>query len=365
MERTLKKIAVVADKFAVGGPAQQILDRFLIGYPRDGAFHRLQGCEISAWLSAGADTKELERRVKDFGLRRETELNRALANADGVIVVPRTIADAGLVQSALPHAPPDTRIFVHGALAGQFQQARQLADLAASRRLTLAAATSTSVTWRLPDVDVPQDAELRQAMIVVQGAFPAAELDALDALLTLVARRKGGETGVRQIRRLDGHNLWLAGEQGDWSWPLLAAAISRSDSPQGDPVRDGRTQNLVGLGLLPRLVAYPRGWLLEHHDGLRTAILVLDGAVADYNFAIQSRDGGVISAQLFRPLAPQQHHFSSLAAAIEDFFRTGTPRWPATSNLLIPGLLEVFSQMMNASQDRRDINLAASPAASH
>jgi len=163
-------------------------------------------------------------------------------------------------------------------------------------------------------------------------------------LLPVIERRRGGESGVRSIRFLEGKELWKAGDKGNWSWPLLAAALSRSHSPQGDPVLDGRTQDLVGLGLVPKLARNPRGWLLEHQDGLRSTILVLDGVVADFNFAVRAQDGSIVSAQLFRAPAPAEQHFSRLAAVLEDFFRTSKAPWSIERNLLVAGLLERFGQ---------------------
>jgi hypothetical protein len=149
---------------------------------------------------------------------------------------------------------------------------------------------------------------------------------------------------VRSVQFLEGKSLWRAGDKGLWSWPLLAAAISRSNTPQGDPVLDGRTQDLVGLGLVPKLARNPRGWLLEHSDGLRTALLVLDGVVADFNFAVRAQDGTVVSAQLFRAPPPAEQHFSRLTAVMEDFFCGGQAPWLVERNLLIAGLLETFGK---------------------
>jgi hypothetical protein len=176
-----------------------------------------------------------------------------------------------------------------------------------------------------------------------------AELHALEGLLPVIERRHGGASGVRSIRFLEGKELWKVGDRGIWSWPLLAAALSRSHSPQGDPVLDGRTQDLAGLGLVPKLARNPRGWLLEHRDGLRSAILVLDGVVADFNFAVKSRDGSIVSAQLFRAPAPAEQHFSRLAAVLEAFFRTGKAPWLIERNLLIAGLLEAFGRPSSRS----------------
>ncbi len=112
---------------------------------------------------------------------------------------------------------------------------------------------------------------------------------------------------------------------------------------------DGRTEDLVGLGLVPKLARNPRGWLLEHRDGLHSAILVLDGVVADFNFAVRAADGGISSAQLLRGAPPAEHHFSLLAGVIEDFFTTGKAPWPLERNLLIAGLLETLAQPSSGS----------------
>jgi hypothetical protein len=281
--------------------------------------------------------------------------------ADAVVIVsrrPGVLANERFLQIAIEQAPQGTAIFVHGALANALERGRALLKQARARHIDLLAGTPQCVTWRLPEVEVPNGATLDEALIVVQTnplsnqASPPspspmlgrAELDGLEGLLPVIERRQGGETGVRSIRFIEGNALWRAGDKGAWSWPLLAAALSRSDSPQGDAPVDGRTQDLVGLGLVPKLARNPRGWLLEHRDGLRSAILVLDGVVADSNFAVRVRNGGVISAQLFRAPPPIEQHFSKLAATVEDFFRSGKSPWPVERNLLIAGLLETFRQ---------------------
>jgi hypothetical protein len=117
-------------------------------------------------------------------------------------------------------------------------------------------------------------------------------------------------------------------------------------------VNDGRTQDLVGLGLVPKLALEPRAWLIEHSDGLRSAILVLDGAVADFNFAVKARNGTIFSAQLYRPAPPNEHHFSQLASVVEDFFRTGQTPWHLERNLLTVGLLDLFGRVAGQPTSR-------------
>src|SRR5207245_9531137 len=126
--------------------------------------------------------------------------------------------------------------------------ARQFVALAASRKIALLAGTPISVTWRLPPIDLTPGTPLTEALIVVQVSalaaqatppFPPASLrgaalHGLEGLLPVIERRRGGESGVRNIRFLEGKDLWRAGDKGLWSWPLLASALSRSHTPQGN-----------------------------------------------------------------------------------------------------------------------------------
>jgi len=359
--RTLRKIAFLLEDFSKPSPAQQLVDRFIAGYVIDGEFRRSPFENASAYVMLSSNPPDLEQRIKDFKLVVASRADQAVEGADAVIIAsrkPGALANERFVQIALERAPEGGACFVHGVLANSLERAREFADVARSRKIALLAGTPLCVTWRLPEVELQAATPLSEALIVVQAnpspgqtspptppsSLRGAELHALEGLLPVIERRRGGESGIRSIRFLEGKELWKAGDRGNWSWPLLAAALSRSHSPQGDPVLDGRTQNLVGLGLVPKLARNPRGWLLEHRDGLRSALLVLDGVVADFNFAVRAHDGSIASAQLFRAPAPAEQHFSRLAAVIEEFFRSGKVTWPVERNLLIAGLLEEFGQ---------------------
>jgi hypothetical protein len=361
MARPLRNLAFVLEDLTLEKPAQQLLDRFLIGYPRDGQFHR-PDCQVNVWLAPNASDNELRRRMADFQLQRHEKLDVAVAQADAIIIVPQGVAATPLVDSVIQAAGAGATVFVYGALADTLQHARQLLAKAKSRGVELISGTAVCVTWRLPEVELPLGEPLKQAMIVVQGEFPLAELYGLDGLLPTLERRSSGESGVREIRHGRGQEVWSLAAAGSGDaprepmtpserharWPLLGAALSRSDSPQGDPVRDGRTQDLLGLGLVPQLAKDPRAWRLDHANGLRTTILVLDGVVNDYNFAVHGADGTILSAQLFLPPAPQRHEFSRLAAVIEKYFVSGIAPWPANRSLLISGLLDAFNRAQAA-----------------
>jgi len=340
MESPLRKIAFVVEELGLDTPAQQLLDRFLIGYPTDGDFHRCQ-CQVSIWLVPGAPYAELRRRLADFPLERHDTIAAACKDADAIVFVPRGVSAVNVLTEVIKCASANAALFVMGALAESLDDAKRIMELCKAGNVMLGAGMPVSVTFRLPNVDIPIGAKVKQALIVVQGESPLAELNTLEAMIPIVERRQNGERGVRRICRLQATDMW---SQPDDLLPrrLLAAALSRSDTPQGDAIKDGRTQGLLDLGLVPKLAQNPHGWVLEHTDGLRTTILILDGVVADSNFAVALADETIVSAQLYRPPPPQRHEFSQLAAVVEHYFRTRQPFAPTQRAMLIAGLLGAF-----------------------
>ncbi len=344
--KSLRKIAFVTEEFSARSPAQQLLDRFLIGYPHDGEFQRMAGCQFFL-TTPNAESAEVKSRVNDFGLQIAVRPVDAVGEADAVVVVWRgsgAVANPELLKATIDGMRAGARCFVYGSLANVSDVATNLISFAKSKGAILCSGASVGVTYRLPDIEIPMAAHVRDGLIVVQGPFPDAEFEALDGLLPIMARRRSGESGARQVRFLSGHAVWEAGGAGEWAWPLLAAAISRSNTVQGDPLKDGRTQDVAGLGLVPALAKDPRCWLIEHRDGVRSTILVLDGVVADYNFAVRLADGDIISAQLYRPPPPMRDEFSRLARAIGQFFQSGVAPWPVERSVLTAGLLEAFAK---------------------
>ncbi len=361
--RPLRKIAFLVEDFTApsaiqnsGSAAQQLVDRFLIGYPRDGVFRTFNDLQVTVHLLVGSEA-DFSSRVRDHRLLLAQTAEQAVADADAVVIVPRWlgVANDGYLRAAVEHAPEGSTCFVHGLLSNSVAQARILYRVADARKISVLAGTPTSITWRLPDVDLASGTKLNEALIIVQGTSPAAELNALEGLLPVLEKRQGGEHGIARVCRIEGADFWRAGKRGLWSEALLASAISRSHSPQGDPLLDGRTQDIFGLGLVPKLARNFYGWILEHNDGLRTALLVLNGVVADYNFAVRTGRESILSAQLFRPPSPIEHQYSRLVAAMEDFF-TGKPAaWNRERNVLITELMEIFRQPKSRSGDWIDV----------
>src|ERR1051325_4447661 len=155
--RPLRKIAFLLDEFAAPSPAQQLLDRFLIGYPGDGTFHKLEGVRISAYLAVSFEAN-FAQRPEEHHLIVASTAEEAVTGADAVVIVsrrPGALANEAFLNITLRHAPEGAACFVPGALANGLAGARRFVATAAARRISLLAGTPLGVTWRLPPVDLP------------------------------------------------------------------------------------------------------------------------------------------------------------------------------------------------------------------
>jgi hypothetical protein len=222
-------------------------------------------------------------------------------------------------------------------LSYSFEKARWMVDSAKRLKFPLLAGSSLPVTWRLPDLELPLNCQIESALMVGVGGSDAMDYHALEAMQSMIERRRGGETGVQAVQMIEGEAVWTAG----WSKELLVAALSRSDSPQGWAITDGRTQDLVGNGELPKLVKNPAAYLIEHRDGLRTTLLMLNGAVKDFTFAARVKGlKSLQSTQFFLSPEPNVTYSACLVSKIEEMFETGRAPYPAERTLLVSGVLE-------------------------
>jgi hypothetical protein len=151
------------------------------------------------------------------------------------------------------------------------------------------AGSSMPVTWRLPEVDIPLNARVQEVVMVGVGSMDDMDFDALEAMQSMLERRKGGETGVKAVQLLEGDDVWAAGQAGRWSKELLTSALSRSDTPLGLTLLDGRNQDLVGDGALPQLVK-TRHYCIEYSDGTKATLHVLEPSGLQHRHDWRDRD---------------------------------------------------------------------------
>ena len=356
-----QRIAIVATIYRYLSHAQHIGDRFLLGYPRAGRWHKPDMQVVSLYVDQRPDGDQSEARAKEFGFRVYPTIAQALRcggdklavdavliigehgdyprNEKGQILYPRY----EFFKQCVEVFEKDGRavpVYNDKHLSYSFEKARWMVEQSKRLKFPMLAGSSLPVTWRLPDLDVPPGAEIDEALMVGEGGSDPMDFHALEALQCMIERRKGGETGVRAVEMIEGDAVWKAADAGRWSKPLLTAALSRSDTPQGLTLKDGRTQDLVANGELRRLVKEPAAYFIEHNDGLRTTLLMLNGAIQDFNFAARVKGQGILSTQFLLSPVPNVTYSACLVSKIEDMFATGRAAYPVERTLLVSGALE-------------------------
>jgi hypothetical protein len=359
----MKRIAVIATVYRYLSHAQHMGDRFLVGYPHNGAWHRPDMKVVSLYVDQKPEGDQSAERAQEFGFKVYPTIAEALRcggdrlavdavltigehgnypqNEKGQILYPRY----EFFKQVVDVFEKDGRavpVYNDKNLSYSFEKAKWMVDASKRLNFPMLAGSSLPVTWRLPNLELPLDCEIDSALMAGVGrGSDAMDYHALEAMQCMVERRKGGETGVKAVQMIEDDAVWKAGDEGLWSKQLLTAALSRSDTPLGMSAVDGRTQDLVGSGVLPSLVKNPAAYFIEYRDGLRTTLLMLDGAVRDYNFAARLRGGqGLVSNQFFLSPNPNVTYSACLVSKIEEMFETGRAPYPVQRTLIVSGILE-------------------------
>jgi hypothetical protein len=357
-----KRLAIITTVWRYLSHAQHMGDRFLVGYPWQGKWHRPAIDVVALYVDQKPKDDQSAERARDFGFKVYPTIAEALRcggqklavdavliigehgdyarNQKGQILYPRYefFREATQVFEQDGRAVP---VFNDKHLSFSFAKAREMVETSKRLRFPFLAGSSLPVTWRLPAIELPRGCVIDEALMVGVGASDPMDYHALEAMQCMVERRKGGETGVKRVQLLDGDSVWQAGREGRWSRRLLEAALSRSDSIQGLSAADGRPQNLAANGELERLARQPSAYLIEYADGTHATLLMLNGVTADYTFAAQLRGSDRIeSTQFLLPPTPNVAYSTCLMHKVEEMIQTGTASYAVERTLLVSGMLE-------------------------
>jgi hypothetical protein len=356
------RLAVIATVYKYLSHAQHIGDRFLVGYPYAGAWRKPAVKVVSLYVDQKPDGDLSAERAREFHFQVYPSIPEALCcggsklavdavlivaehgdyprNEKGQILYPRYEFFEKCVE-AFKHSGRAVPIYNDKHLSYSFTKAKNMVETSRRLRFPMLGGSSLPVTFRLPELELPLGCEIEQALMIGEGGSDAMDFHALEGLQCMVERRGRGETGVRAVQMIEGDAVWKAGEEGRWSKDLLIAALSRSDTPLGTGETESRPEDLVSSGQLPKLVANPAAYFIEYRDGLKAALLMLDGGLKDFNFAARlSGMAGIQSTQFLLTPVPNVTYSACLVHGIEQMFFTGAAPYPIERTLLTSGILE-------------------------
>src|SRR6476469_1194684 len=245
----MKRIAVVATVYRYLSHAQHIGYRFLVGYPRDGTWHKPDMKVVSLYVDQKPEGDQSGARAKEFGFQVYPTIAEALRcggnelAVDAVLIIgehgdyPRNEKGQTLYpryeffdQCAKVFEKDGRAVPVYNDkhLSYSFDKAKAMVDASRRLRFPMLAGSSIPVTWRLPAIDLPLGCEIESAVMVGVGGSDPMDFHALEGLQCMVERRHGGESGVKSVQMLEGDAVWKAGDEGRYYKELLASALSRS-----------------------------------------------------------------------------------------------------------------------------------------
>jgi hypothetical protein len=355
-----KKIAALSTTYHVRSHSDNFITRFLEGYWINETYYP-PPCDIVSLYMDQIHPADIGRRLSmAYGfpvvpsIRDAVTLGTGKLAVDGVLLIAEhgNYPDNEKQQKLYPRyeffqqvvevfraSGSSVPVFVDKHLSYDWTKAKWMYDQSRELGFPLMAGSSVSVTFRRPELDFPLETEFEDGIAVGGGwAADGGVFHVLETLQCFVERRKGGETGVRAVQRLEGDAVWKAAAEGRWSRELLDAALGR-----GAKVTPGRPETLV---------KNPVACLLEYNDGLRAAALMLGGLVGEYLAAFRVRGRREVAATNCYIPTENSNNFSPLVDSIARCFLTGKRDYPVERTLLTTGALDFLMQSGYHGQKR-------------
>lgn len=366
------RIAALTTVFYKYSHSEHIIDRFLEGYGWEGAHHRPAMDVVSLYVEqVGKNDLSRERAKRHPGMKLYPTIAEALTcggsdlAVDGVLLIgehgdyPENEKGQKLypryeffqqIVDVYRRSGKTAPVFNDKHLSWSWDHAKEMVETAKRLDFGLMAGSSLPVTWRIPSVDLPRDAEVEEAVGVWDGWLDGGDFHVIEAMQSIVERRRGGETGVRAVQALRGEAFWKALEAGSWEaggWDpkLLDASLSRSH--ELNPARSTYSNVFPTHADLRRLAPESYAYRFEYADGLKASIIQLKtgrknsekgGVVGDCSMAARLKGGENFSVQFYLPYYSLRNFFSPFVHHIETMFLTGKAPYPIERTLLTTGM---------------------------
>lgn len=356
-----KRVAIISTVVRKHSHAQHFIDRFVEGYGWQGK-HHLAGMEVALYVDQFPTGDLTHDRVKRHA---KAKLYPTVAEAltmggsklavDGVLIIgehgdyPKNEKGQTLyprykffkeIVKIYEQSGRSAPVFNDKHLSTDWSECTEMVADSRRLRFPFLAGSSLPVTWRLPSIDLPHGTPLAESLCICYGGVDSYDFHGLETAQCMSERRQGGESGVKSIHAVRGAKVLELIEQSATTKRLLIAALARSHTFTGRP---GYTYGLPDMGWLRENSGTFIGYFIDHHDGLRTTMLLCNGLVRDFTYAGMTKDTGkVISCQMHLPMpnhiSTTADFFNPLVNHIEQMVLTGKVPYPIERTLLTSGM---------------------------
>ena len=314
-----KRVAIVATIWRYLSHAQHMGDRLLVGYPFEGKWRHPNVKVVSLYVDQKGERDQSAARAEEFGFKVYPTIAETLRAGsdklavDAVVVIgehgnyPRNEKGQKLypryeffkeITEVFQKDGRAVPVFNDKHLSYSWRKAKEMVETSKRLDFPFLAGSSLPVTWRFPELELPLESEIEEALVMGVGSSDAMDYHTLEAMQCMIERRKGG-----------GENA--------------------------------HPQDFANNGELQRLVKDPTAYFIEHNDGLRTTLLMLNGAIGDYTFAARVKGmSEPQSTQFMLPRVPNVTYSACLVNKIVEMIETGKAPYPVERTQMASALLD-------------------------
>jgi hypothetical protein len=371
-----KRLAVVTTEWRYRSHAWHMAERFLVGYPRRGRWHRPPFEVVTAYVDRHPEGDLSRKRADEFGFSIFPTIADAVRCGGDKLAVDAVliIGEHGnyptneIGQTEYPRYEffkqvtdvfrKDGRsvpVFNDKHLSWNFAWAKEMVAISRELGFGFCAGSSLPVTWRMPSLDLPYGAEVEEVLCVAIGGVDSYDFHALEVIQCMAERRRGGETGVVSMHALRGPSVWQAMDSGSWKsggWDprLFEACLSRSQTLAQS---ESFSHRYPTPQQVREWVKDPIAYRFDYADGLKAAMLLMNGLVNDFTFAARLQgEAEPLSTLFYLPPNPNVVYSAALMSKAEETFLTGKSPTPIDRTLLTSGLVEAGMKSLAAGQKR-------------
>ena len=375
------KIAALTTIYHKYSHSQHIVDRFLEGYGWEGRHHRPAMDVVSLYVEQVKKEDLSRERAERFP---QMQIYPTIAEAltqggeklavDGVLLIgehgsyPENEKGQRLypryeyfqqIVDVYRRSGRTAPIFNDKHLSWNWDWAKKMVDASREMGFGFMAGSSLPVARRLPSIDLPWQAPVEEAVGVWSGGIDGGDIHVIEAMQSIIERRKGGETGIKAVEALRGERFFKGLEAGSWEgggWDrrLLNAAISRSNTI--NPVRPDYGVVLPKTEDVRRMAPKSHAYRFEYIDGTRATMIQLlgpnGGVVGDCTVAARLEGGKMFSTLIYLPYSSMRNFFNPQVHHIETLFSTGKSPYPVERTLLTTGMTAAGIESLFQNQTR-------------
>jgi hypothetical protein len=373
-----KRLAVVTTEWRYHSHAWHMAERFLVGYPINGHWHRPPFDVVAAYVDQFPENDLSRKRSAEFQFPIYPTIAEALRcggktlAVDAVLIIGEhgNYPKSEYEQTKYPRYEffkqvadvfrKDGRvvpIFNDKHLSWKWEWAKEMVDISRELKIPFSAGSSLPVTWRMPSIDLPYGAEVEEMLCVAIGGLDSYDFHALEVMQCMAERRKWGETGVARLQGLRGNAVWKAMEAngwagGGWDPQLFEACLSRTQT-LAQP--ESFSHRYPTAAQIREWVKDPIAYRFEYVDGTKATMLLMNGLVGDFTFAARLKgQAEPLSTLFYLPPNPNVVYSAALMAKAEETFLTGKAPCPIERTLLTSGLVEAGVRSIGTGQKSLD-----------